>query len=237
MDYKILIIGKSCVGKTTWLNKIVTGHFQEDYIPSVKENNFLIDYNDYHFTCIDIPSSMIDTIDQKQHMDAVGIFMMCDINGIDLPDIEKWIIKLNNINEYKNINIVLVANKLDLEQNDVDFDDFCKKNNIGPSSPITVKDNYNIHEPFDNMINLIQTKNKFGNQNELVKFINTLIQIIDKCDNNLYKFKVGYVTLLYNYEYTDNKVKNIIIALNELIIKTHNVDDILNYIINVNDFF
>jgi len=37
MEYKVLLIGSSSVGKTTWLNKIINNKYLEQHIPSEKK--------------------------------------------------------------------------------------------------------------------------------------------------------------------------------------------------------
>src|SRR6187431_2231961 len=93
--HKILIIGSSSVGKTSWLNKIVHNKYDENYIATTQDNNYNITHKNISITCIDTVGTKTDEVLHKYDIDA--IIIMCDFNGEDLENVKKWKLKLDNI--------------------------------------------------------------------------------------------------------------------------------------------
>src|SRR5436190_9463728 len=114
MNYNILLLGFNSVGKTCWLNKLINNTYIEIYKPTLESKKSTFSYKNNQFNCIDMPFHLINNYinDTKNH-DIHCIMIMCDINGKDLLYIKKLKTKLDNHLYYKQINSILVINKLD----------------------------------------------------------------------------------------------------------------------------
>jgi hypothetical protein len=146
-----------------------------------------------------------------------------------LVDITRWKSKL-----HANTKTVLIINKLDNdEEEDIDFDSFCKENNIDAFVGISVKTDHNTFEPLNKMITLLQDNNGFV-QNASDQFIQKLMTMTEQCNNsNAHKFKIGYISLLCRQQHVNLNVNQLTASINEIALKTEPIDDLLNYLISL----
>ena len=231
MNYKFIIVGPSEVGKTTWMNKLVNDIYIEEYIRSTTIESYQINYKNNLLTCIDIPATVTDDIiDNDQFKDIDGVFLMCDSSGDNISDIERWYSKLST----KNIKSVLIINKLDI---DGDFlpESFCKTNCINEFIAISVQLDFQIFDPFEKMITLLNKIDIKSIKNLDVNihlFVRKLMKMTKDCNNDMYYFKIGYIKLCHKEIFLfDNIVLKLINNINNLLLSATNIKDVLNFLI------
>jgi GTPase SAR1 family protein len=148
---KIALIGSSSSGKTTYIERIMNGEFERNYISSININSFLLKKNEYNYDTdiifYDIPSQY-DLNELNMNFD--GILLFIDIiqnnnhtkinNEINFYD--KYINKFSN-------KVLICLNKCDLN--------FKLKNIIDnkykyETIVMSVKSCYNYEKPISIMI-------------------------------------------------------------------------------------
>jgi small GTP-binding protein len=143
-DLKIIIVGDSGTGKTSFVNKYILNKFAETYSPTIGSQ--------FSYKIIKIDDVMYrlqfwDIAGQDRNPEATGIFCK-DSKGIILCcEVKKNITKENTIKwkesiskniDIKDIPIILIENKCDLLGNNEDdynknidlLNNFCEENNI-----------------------------------------------------------------------------------------------------------
>ena len=138
---QLLIIGDSCVGKTSLLTRYTTGTFKEEYIATVG-----IDYYTKNETINDkiISIKLWDTVGQERYKaltqnffkNAEGVMVVYDITKVDSFDnLKFWINSIKQNMENKNIIIpvIIIGNKVDMEDmreiSNENAENFAKENN------------------------------------------------------------------------------------------------------------
>ena len=120
ISLKIIILGDSNVGKTSILLKYVDGYFPTIYVATIG-----VEYKVKKITIngVDINLHIWDTAGQERYRSITsayykgskGCFIVYDITSQQsFDDVEKWYEEISKITE-KNISIILVGNKCDLE--------------------------------------------------------------------------------------------------------------------------
>jgi GTP-binding nuclear protein Ran len=157
--YKVLLVGDSNVGKSSYINRCLTGDFNNDNsIIDKEENNIIINTNKGKY-CLNISE-----ITEYNNNDAI-IFMFDTMNIETLKNIEK---KIQHINNNK-IPSILVGNKIDIiNQKDKkkiykQIIKITNKYNMLYYN-ISAKTNYNFEKPYLNILRLL-TNNKQLNFN------------------------------------------------------------------------
>jgi small GTP-binding protein len=122
-NLQLIIVGESCVGKTSLLYKYTQGTFRESYLSTIGLEYFTSDekINGKH-----IKVKIWDTAGQEEYKsltknyfhNADGIIIVYDVSKKSTFDkVQEWV---NSIYDYsdseKNVQKVLVANKIDLER-------------------------------------------------------------------------------------------------------------------------
>lgn len=151
INYKIILIGNSGVGKTSLFRKLSTGEFNEKNISTIgiEKKSLEVDVNigagGSNKTKFSI--SLYDTAGQEKFRaitrnyfkESEGIFLLYDItNKISFDNVEQWIDSIrNSIGDTRDTKyaIVLMGNKLDLvdegikerEVTEEDAKNVCKK--------------------------------------------------------------------------------------------------------------
>ena len=138
---QLLIIGDSCVGKTSLLTRYTTGNFKEEYIATVG-----IDYFTKNETINDkiISIKLWDTVGQERYKaltqnffkNAEGVMVVYDITKVESFDnLKFWINSIKQNMENKNIIIpvIIIGNKVDMEDmreiSNENAENFAKENN------------------------------------------------------------------------------------------------------------
>ena len=179
-DIKIIVVGNSGTGKTSFVNKWIKDTFDESYKATiVSEFSFkVIDYKDksYKIQLWDLAGMdqniCITKIFSK---DSHGCIVVSDItNEKTLPECVKWKNTVDETTKFiddSNIPAILIRNKVDLleENNDNDNDDenmikeFCEKNKFLRCFKTSAKTGTNIEEAMNFIIsNIIDRMDKIA---------------------------------------------------------------------------
>jgi small GTP-binding protein len=172
--FKIVLIGDSNVGKTNILSKYLQNEFNPDSKATVGV--------EFGSKTININNNVIkaqiwDTagtekyrsITNAYYKGAKGAFVVYDISRkASFNNIDKWLFDLKN-NGDENINIVIIGNKIDLEnQREVTTEEGEKKAIINKASFIetSAKNGDNIEKAFNLMIENVYENFKKENENK-----------------------------------------------------------------------
>ncbi len=192
IEYKIVLLGNSNVGKTSLFKKLTTGVFSEKNISTIgmdkKTLSFEVDFNENNQTIqknIDI--SLVDTAGQERfraiaknfYKGSDGILLIYDITDKDtFKNVENWIDNIHEaIGNHDNSQyvIILIGNKTDL----IDVDNYkrevtedegrsiCEKNNLiwgGETSVKNIEFN-DLKNLFKSYLKLIH--NKVGDKTKI----------------------------------------------------------------------
>jgi small GTP-binding protein len=179
-DLKIIVIGTSGTGKTSFVNKWTKNIFSETYKATiVSEFGFKIfeyDQKLYRIQLWDLAgqdkNAMITKIFAK---DAHGVIVLCDAtNRLTREETTKW---KNSVDECATfldggrIPCILVENKIDLlsdNSDDGDLNSFSEKNDFIGCFRASAKTGENINESMEflikNIIKRMEDMNKEGNE-------------------------------------------------------------------------
>lgn len=173
-QFKIILIGDTYVGKTSLVNRFMGFEFTENYSCTISA--------DFKIKSLSIDPStgaeltVWDTCGQEKYRaitrqyfkDAHGIVLVYDVNNEkSFKGLSLWLNEINN-NLKKDVSIVLVGNKIDLDDRKIskeEGNEFASKNGmiyVETSS----KEGININTPFENLANEIIKKIKENVDND-----------------------------------------------------------------------
>ena len=161
LEYKIITLGNSSVGKTSIINRFINGEFRPDSMPTLGiKHSFKILELGHLNNKKKLKLSVIDTGGQEKYKAlSISYFRYADVvlfifnlnEPFSFENIQNWI---DNFNENNNkskkvIKKYLIGNKSDLEQKVEQnlIDEFAKKN-IMPYKATSAKTNSQINELF-----------------------------------------------------------------------------------------
>ena len=161
LEYKIITLGDSSVGKTSIINRFINGEFRPDSMPTLGiKHSFKILELGHLNNKKKLKLSIIDTGGQEKYKAlSISYFRYADVvlfifnlnEPFSFENIQNWI---DNFNENNNkskkvIKKYLIGNKSDLEQKVEQnlIDEFAKKN-IMPYKATSAKTNSQINELF-----------------------------------------------------------------------------------------
>ena len=168
---KILLIGDVDVGKTSILTRYFNNNFSE-----VTESTIGIEVKTKIFKRdnLNIKLQIWDTsgqerfksITQNYFRDADGLLYVFDVtNENSFKSIENWL-KMSNDNNNKDFIKILIGNKTDLEGRSItkeEMEKFKNENSMDKLFEISAKDNKNISEMFEIIVDLLIGKNTLKN--------------------------------------------------------------------------
>lgn len=120
--YKILIIGDSGVGKTSILNRFSTDTFNESFISTIgvdfKIKKVNVNGNDVKLQVWDTAGQeRFRTITSSYYRGAHGIIIVFDVSDKDsFLNVDHWIKEIDSYCINRNIQKILIGNKIDLER-------------------------------------------------------------------------------------------------------------------------
>ena len=141
-SFKIILIGNGGVGKSTFIEQLINKKFEKRYISS-KGDIYTIKFNtnkgEIIFNINDCDGQAY--FSEKNNIFYQGadaaIIMFDTTNNISHKSVNKWAKDIYNI--CGNIPVVICGNKIDSNQRIIPKGDYCE---------ISVKNNYNLNEPF-----------------------------------------------------------------------------------------
>ena len=168
---KILLIGDVDVGKTSILTRYFNNNFSE-----VTESTIGIEFKTKSFKRdnLNIKLQIWDTsgqerfksITQNYFRDADGLLYVFDVtNENSFKSIENWL-KMSNDNNNKDFIKILIGNKTDLEGRSItkeEMEKFKNENSMDKLFEISAKDNKNISEMFEIIVDLLIGKKTLKN--------------------------------------------------------------------------
>ena len=174
---KLVLIGDSTVGKTSLLYRFIEGKFIEDRLCTICA--------DFKTKSIRIDQSTIakltvwDTAGQEKYRaitsnyyrDANGVILIYDVcNKSTFKNLDLWLNDINNKNLRESISIILVANKIDLPNREISYeegDDFAQKNNL-LYCETSIKEGKNIEDVFDMITrDIIENNSNLEDDNDI----------------------------------------------------------------------
>ena len=175
IEYKILLLGDTDVGKTSLIIRYLEDKFDENYTSTIGLD---VRYKDMVKNNKKIRLNIWDTAGQERFRSmtnnflngAQGIILVCDITNKDtFSAIKKW-----STNSYfsseKNIEIIIVENKIDLEDqrkiSENELKKFGEKNNIEVFNS-SAKTGEGVKEAFECLINKLCNNKIIGINNEI----------------------------------------------------------------------
>ena len=165
---KVILIGNSYVGKTSLVNRFMGHEFQESYQCTINA--------DFKIKLISLDPStsaeltVWDTCGQERYKsitrsyfkDAHGVILVYDVGNIkSFNSLPSWLTDIKN-NSNLDPNIVLVANKIDLEHREVTKEKgqrFAEKNGL-IYTETSSKEGLNVDSPFELLANAFISKIK-----------------------------------------------------------------------------
>ena len=152
----IIMIGDTSVGKTTLMKKFIDGIYNENILSTIgielfrkevtiKNKNYIMKIWD---TC---GQERFRSISKNYYQNAQGIMLLFDISSLEsFKHLSDWKSSLNDNVSNKNIPLVIVANKCDLNHvvTDEEIEKYSKNNNDVKIFKTSSKTNISIEEPF-----------------------------------------------------------------------------------------
>ena len=168
-DIKILVIGQSGTGKTSFINKWIKNKFEETYKATIVSefSSKIYQYEDkfYKINLWDIAGAdHFASVTKTFSKGAQGCITMSDaMEPISLEETLKWKNALDDSETFPDkgkIPNILIQNKVDLlSQNEIDdmtqLKEFSKKNEFDAYFKASAKTGYNIKESMDKLIEII----------------------------------------------------------------------------------
>ena len=167
--YKHIIIGDSLSGKSSYMNKLLYDTFSND-----KTTTIGVDFGVLYVSINNktLKNHIWDTAGQETFKSIIrsyyrnsdGCILTFDVtNRKSFENINKWIDELQLYSNYEKLSVIIIGNKIDLEnQRAVSMEEAEKlslKYDI-PYIEVSVKNDINIKRAFYKLINLISKKKK-----------------------------------------------------------------------------
>jgi Ras-related protein Rab-1A len=193
--FKICLLGDSNVGKTALASKYVDDNYKK-HIPPTIAMDFYIKTVEIFDKIIKLQIWDLSGNDEFKYIietycrNSQGILLIFDLNNrISFENLEKWLKYIKNNTDH-DFPIILVGNKLDLERN-IKYEEcleFALENNL-EYMEISVKDNININEVFNNIIHNIKINRKY-----CLKYLNNY----EEKENTIKLSRTNWFTCCHN---------------------------------------
>lgn len=153
--YRCLLVGNGKVGKTTFLEKIITGRFNPNYYPTIGINNTSLFYHinkkNVIFHVFDIAGLEANrSLGDNYFLNADCVIIM--LNKYSSNIIKKWKNTIENYNQ--NIPFVVVINNFDKQIPSQNYTKYGNNDKIYLSN----KNSLNLNEPFIYLYNQLETR-------------------------------------------------------------------------------
>ena len=160
---KILFVGDSKVGKTVYLNRLLTGEFTRKYDPTMIDTSdchkltFKTNHCIYAVDCID--HSGLLTHHFVPIKDADAAVVMFDVTRRETyENVDEWVNYLRR--EKPDLPIILCGNKVDCRKWEVRPEETTKQRDLKLSKffYISAKSNYQFEKPFLHIMRIVSNK-------------------------------------------------------------------------------
>jgi len=163
--FKLIVIGDSGIGKSTFIHQFSTGILEElvinDQKITVHKTRFPTSIGDIQFNIWDLDGASVETESSEEFFAGAdcAILMFDTTSRISYKDVPFWYKKIHSMNEHQTVPIVLVGNKVEIRDRKVKFKQiqFHRKKNISYYD-VSAKANYEIEKPFIHLLRAL-TKN------------------------------------------------------------------------------
>jgi len=186
--FKILVIGDVGVGKTSLIKRYVQNIYSDSHkstigvdfaMKKIIHNNIVISAQLWDIAGQERYSNMTRVYYKESH----GAIIVYDVNKDDtFETVKKWKYDLDSkLIAYSNrkIPIILLANKIDIRNDNVNLDDYCKENNIDAWFATSAKENIGISDSIQKLISII-----YEHKDEIIETPRTNIIKMKKQENN-----------------------------------------------------
>ena len=169
LEYKIIILGMSEVGKTCLLINYFDKKFKENNISTIgidfKTKFFKFDENKVKINYVDTAGQeRFHAISSNYLKNANGILLVYAVNSrASFSLLEDWMKEVKN-HANQNFSIIILGNKCDVEDREVTLEEgenFAKKIN-SKVYEVSAKTGYNVAEAFDEIARMTYEKDKEG---------------------------------------------------------------------------
>ena len=162
---KLLLIGDSCVGKTSLLLRFCDNFFPESHMATIgvefKEKIITINDKNYKIHLWDTAGQeRYSSLTKNFYKHAQGIIFVYDVNNIEsFQNLKNWI--KNPDYEKRNVKIIIVGNKIDLKK-EISTDDLKRLANRYSCKyfEVSAKNNINVNSVFESITEEIINDNK-----------------------------------------------------------------------------
>ena len=165
-DLKIIIVGNSGIGKTSFVNKYILNKFAETYSPTIASQ---FSYKIIKIDDVIYRLQFWDIAGQDRNPETTGIFckgakgiiLCCEVNNIkSREDTIKWKESIEKNIEIREIPIILIENKCDLLGNEEEdynknfnsLKAFAEENNINKSFRTSALNGYGVENSINYLI-------------------------------------------------------------------------------------
>ena len=162
IQYKVILLGESSVGKTSLLQRYIDGTFTESSTATVGLD---LRYKDLDKNNKKIRFNFWDTAGQERfrslsnvyYKDADGIVLVCDItNKQSFDKFGNWMMDIKNYLDAAKIKLIIIGNKADkVDQKEIEenrIKEYAKKKN-GESFITSAKTGEGVKEAFEFLMN------------------------------------------------------------------------------------
>ncbi|KAL9647544.1 hypothetical protein ABK040_006900 [Willaertia magna] len=185
-EMKIAIVGEGGVGKSSITIRYQRNVFLEEYDPTIEDHYrrcLKVDENTYYLDIIDTPGQEEFKSLRDQHLlYSKAILSVCDLTDKrTLEEVKNTIVNFYRVKDQDDLPIVIVGNKLDLIEQDVErreitkemveelvVENVCKESKLKPIYIETsAKTGYNIDEAFIDVVRLAE--GRYIDWNDVIK--------------------------------------------------------------------
>ena len=179
-DIKLIIVGDSGTGKTSFVNKYILNKFAETYSPTIASQ---FSYKIIKIDDVIYRLQFWDIAGQDRNPETTGIFckdtkgivLCCEVNNkVTRESTIKWKESIESNIDIKEIPIILIENKCDLLGNEEDdynkkidsLKNFGEKNNINKCFRTSALKGYGVEESINYLISEIVHSNSIQENKE-----------------------------------------------------------------------
>ncbi|KAJ6236325.1 gtp-binding nuclear protein ran [Anaeramoeba flamelloides] len=182
--FKIVIVGDGAVGKTTYVNRHLTGEFRKEYLATVgAEVHPLVFYTNFGPVLLNIwdtaGQEVFGGLRDGYYIGAHAAIVMFDVSSRETyKNVPVWYRDIVRVAD--TIPMVLVGNKCDIKDRKVRAKQitFHRRKNI-PYYEISAKSNYNFEKPFLSLVRKLTGKPSL-NFTVAISLVPPIIQINQK---------------------------------------------------------